>query len=119
MTRARCEESVRDLGPMHDTEPPLRMPKSGQFVHALRNAHDQLDENGRRGPPATPVPITHASPRATTMSTTRHTTCSPGRCVKLMHHIRVDPPSGVQLGEGGDYGYDEAHDFCARRSIKT
>ena len=32
---------------------------------------------------------------------------------------RVDPPSGVQLGEGGDYGYDEAHDFCARRSTKT
>ena len=32
---------------------------------------------------------------------------------------RVDPPSGVPLGEGGDYGYDEAHDFCARRSTKT
>ena len=32
---------------------------------------------------------------------------------------RVDPPSGVQLGEGGDYGYDEAHDFCARQSTKT
>jgi hypothetical protein len=27
---------------------------------------------------------------------------------------RVDPPPGVHLGEGGDYGYDEAHDFCAR-----
>jgi hypothetical protein len=32
---------------------------------------------------------------------------------------RVEPPSGVQLGEGGDYGYDEAHDFCARQSSKT
>jgi hypothetical protein len=32
---------------------------------------------------------------------------------------RVDPPSGVHVGEGGDYGYDEAHDFCARRSTKT
>ena len=26
--------------------PPLRMPKSGQLFHALRNAHDQLDETG-------------------------------------------------------------------------
>jgi len=25
---------------------------------------------------------------------------------------RIDPPSGVGLGEGGDYGYDEAHDFA-------
>ncbi len=32
---------------------------------------------------------------------------------------RVDPPSGVQLGEGGDYGYDEAHDFCAGRSTQA
>jgi hypothetical protein len=30
------------------------MPKSGQLVHALRNAHDQLDENGRHGPRACP-----------------------------------------------------------------
>jgi hypothetical protein len=27
------------------------------------------------------------------------------------HH--VSPPPRVNLGEGGDYGYDEAHDFGA------
>ena len=32
---------------------------------------------------------------------------------------RVDSPPGLHLGEGGDYGYDEADDFCARQSTKT
>ena len=30
------------------------------------------------------------------------TTCRPGRCVKLLHHIE-SIPHRVQLGEGGDY----------------
>jgi hypothetical protein len=36
------------------------MPKSGQLVHALRNAHDQLDETGdmaRMRVQATQLPI--------------------------------------------------------------
>jgi hypothetical protein len=40
--------------PLDLYDPPLRMPKSGQLVHAPRNAHDQLDENGRHGPRACP-----------------------------------------------------------------
>ena len=40
--------------PLDFYDPPLRMPKSGQLVHAPRNAHDQLDENGRHGPRACP-----------------------------------------------------------------
>ncbi len=55
----------------------------------------------RTGPPATPVPITHASPRATTMSTTRHTTCRPGRCAKLLHHIESIPHRGYSSARAG------------------
>ncbi len=55
----------------------------------------------RTGPPATPVPITHASPRATTMSTTRHTTCRPGRCMKLQHHIESIPHRGYSSARAG------------------
>ena len=46
------------------------------------------------------------------MSTTKHTTCWPGRSVKLLRHIVSIPPN-LNLGAGGDYGYDEAHDFGA------
>jgi hypothetical protein len=33
--------------PLYFYDPPLRMPKSAQLVHALRNAHDQFYETGR------------------------------------------------------------------------
>ena len=45
------------------------------------------------------------------MSTTKHTTCRPGRWVELLRHIVSIPAPKVNLGAGGDYGYDEAHDF--------
>jgi hypothetical protein len=45
----------------------------------------------RPSPSAAPVPITHALTRATTMNTTRHTTCRPGRCARCPGHIESMP----------------------------
>ena len=72
----------------------------------------------RTGPLATPVPIVHAFPRATAMSTTGHTTYRSGRSVKLPRRVE-SIPTGVHLDQGGDYGHDEAHDFSVRRSTET
>lgn len=46
------------------------------------------------GPLATPVPIIHASPRVTTMSTTRHTTYRSDRSVKLLGRVELIPQRG-------------------------
>jgi hypothetical protein len=52
----------------------------------------------RTGPSATPVSITHAYPRALTSSTTRHTTCLPGRGgVILLQHIESSRRSSRTL----------------------
>ena len=49
----------------------------------------------RTGPFTTPVPIVHAFPRATTMSTTRHTTYRSGRSVKLPRRVESIPTGGT------------------------
>ena len=54
----------------------------------------------RPSPLATPV-LTHACLRAMTMSTTRHTTCLLGRCMKLLHHIESIPHRGYMSARAG------------------
>ncbi len=50
---------------------------------------------------ATPVPIRYPCLRATTMSTTRHTTCRPDHCMKLMHHVQLTPHRGYLSARAG------------------
>jgi hypothetical protein len=48
-----------------------------------------------------------------TISTTKHTTCRPGRWVELLRHNVSIPHPKVNRGAGDDYQYDEAQDFGA------
>ena len=57
-------------------------------------------------------------PRATTMSTTRHTTCRPGRCVKLLHHMSRSPIGGTTR-RGRGLWLRRGPRFLRRRSTKT